>query len=414
MSSYPPDLADKVRSVWPSIQPYVRAFDPGINVSALPDDEALRSLLSIAFQSSLLSEEGRDICFAVVVASAAEVKSHDPDAQIVVFPKPLPLHPAQIAKLAPAIHPSTSMIGVSVDDSSRLEVWGIIHTGALYWNHVHGRWTPSDIIGSDPPWCLRVSAFRRGQVIVSCGMFDCVVLEEGGIYRPGGPIVEETASPIANFFIDGRRALVDAVRKRGQGWDYDFLIRQAYDKALIRLLVQVQQRGHGGAFIFFKEPTMASNLGALLNTKFRVNITWPWERFVDAMAVKEDDKTSGQTLDCLDRFHDAIDFVAGLTALDGAVVVSDHFRVTGFGVEILTDKPGNESVLVRKWGEPETEEEVPVNRYGTRHRSAFRLCEESTDCIVFVFSQDGPVRSVFNDGSRVVVWDRANPGFSGM
>jgi hypothetical protein len=414
MSSYPPNLADKLRSIWPSIQPHVRVCDPRTVVSGLPSDEALLSLLSTAFQSSLLAEEGRDISFTVVVATAAEVKAHDPDTQIVVFPKPLPLHPAQIAKLAPAIHPSTSMIGVSVDDSSRPEVWGIIHTGSLFWNFVHGRWTPNSMIGSNPPWCLRLSAFRRGQVIVSCGVWDILVLEDGGIYQPGGSIVAETASPIADFFADGRRDLVNAVGERGECWRYDFLIRDAYDKALTRLLVQVRQLGHGGAFIFFKEPTMQKSLGALLNTKFRVNINWPWERFVDAMAVGEGDRASGRAVDCIDRFHDATDFVAGLTAVDGAVVISDHFRVTGFGVEILTGKPGNESILVRRWGEPEAEEDVPVSRYGTRHRSAFRLCEESSDCLVFVFSQDGPVRSILNDGSRVVMWDRADPAFFGM
>jgi hypothetical protein len=100
MTSYPPDLADEVRSFWSSMQPHIRSFSPDIYVTALSDNKALRSLLSIAFQSSLLSEEGHDICFAVVVASASEVKARDPDTQIVVFPKFLPLHPAQIAKVA--------------------------------------------------------------------------------------------------------------------------------------------------------------------------------------------------------------------------------------------------------------------------------------------------------------------------
>lgn len=418
MNNYPPELAHVLESIWSSLQQSLFLRMHRNQLPPLPDPAGLRSLLSVAFQASLLSEEQRRVCFSIILASPAQVQDHDPETHIVSFPEPLPLRPAQIIGLAPAIHPSGSMIGVTVNKSSSLEAWGIIHSGSAWWNRMHGRSTSADVIATEPPWYLRVSSFHPGQIILSVGAYDCLVLEGGEIYQPGGPIVAEASSPIADFFIEGRISLVEAVSaKLGHYPKYDMPIRDSYDNALIRLLAQVQQRGHGGAFVFFKEPVMASNLERLLKPKFSVNIAGPWERLVEACAIganyKDPEGNDIYTTYVLNRLQDAIAFVSGLTAVDGAVIISNQFRVKGFGVEILTGEPGKSEVRLRKWSRPRSEEIVPVHRFGTRHRSAFRLCEVSSDCLVFVFSQDGPVRAVWNDGEGVIVWDRADPGLNG-
>src|ERR1019366_410004 len=158
-----------------------------------------------------------------------------------------------------------------------LEAWGIMHTGSEWWHFTHGRYTPFADVAA-PPWCLRVSSFRPGQVIASVGVLDCFVLEDGEIYQPGGPIVAEATGPVSDFFSHGRRALTEAVSVELGDWpNYDTELRNTYDHILMRLLSQVQQRGHGGAFVFFKEPAMDRELESQLKPKFRVNLTSPWE-----------------------------------------------------------------------------------------------------------------------------------------
>ena len=44
---------------------------------------------------------------------------------------------------------------------------------------------------------------------------------------------------------------------------------------------------------------------------------------------------------------------------------------------------------------------------GTRHRSAYRLCNELRDVIAVVISQDGNVRFVKRKDEAVTYWDQA-------
>ena len=44
---------------------------------------------------------------------------------------------------------------------------------------------------------------------------------------------------------------------------------------------------------------------------------------------------------------------------------------------------------------------------GTRHRSAYRLCNELRDVIAVVISQDGNVRFVKCKDEAVTYWDQA-------
>ncbi|WP_454064658.1 hypothetical protein [Candidatus Nitrospira salsa] len=50
-------------------------------------------------------------------------------------------------------------------------------------------------------------------------------------------------------------------------------------------------------------------------------------------------------------------------------------------------------------------EKFEINRYGTRHRSAFDFAAAQPDSIVFVLSQDGPIRAFHRiDDTTVHVW----------
>jgi DisA bacterial checkpoint controller nucleotide-binding len=86
--------------------------------------------------------------------------------------------------------------------------------------------------------------------------------------------------------------------------------------------------------------------------------------------------------------------LAGLSRVDGCVVLHQNLAVLGFGGEIRVDEikasSAPRSLRNLKSGEITPEEELLS--FGTRHRSAFRLCKVHPGTVVFVISQDGDLR----------------------
>ena len=88
----------------------------------------------------------------------------------------------------------------------------------------------------------------------------------------------------------------------------------------------------------------------------------------------------------------AVDAVAGLTAVDGATIVTDDLDVLAFGAKIVRRKgqPTVEQVLV---SEPvqgnRLTRESPSALGGTRHLSAAQFVNDQRDALAMVASQDG-------------------------
>jgi DNA integrity scanning protein DisA with diadenylate cyclase activity len=99
--------------------------------------------------------------------------------------------------------------------------------------------------------------------------------------------------------------------------------------------------------------------------------------------------------------------IAGLTAVDGAVVMTQRFELLGFGGEISGDLPAVKTVVRALDVEADAAVEESAEGVGTRHRSAYRLCRELRDVIAVVISQDGNVRFVKCKNEAVTYWDQA-------
>jgi len=102
--------------------------------------------------------------------------------------------------------------------------------------------------------------------------------------------------------------------------------------------------------------------------------------------------------------------VADLSHVDGAVVMNNCLEILGFGVEIAGESP--EVVRVARAHDLEgTEREwVRTDRVGTRHRSAYRLCQALHDTLAFVVSQDGGLRFIRWHDDGVTYWEQVATG----
>jgi DNA integrity scanning protein DisA with diadenylate cyclase activity len=105
-----------------------------------------------------------------------------------------------------------------------------------------------------------------------------------------------------------------------------------------------------------------------------------------------------------DAVRDLAKFIAGLTAVDGAVLLTDRLRLLGFGAEVLTEAKKVESVRAATSELADTFTEVPISAFGTRHRSAFRFCSSLEPSVAFIMSQDGGVKAVRQVGRNLVMW----------
>ena len=96
-----------------------------------------------------------------------------------------------------------------------------------------------------------------------------------------------------------------------------------------------------------------------------------------------------QWQDALER---VIDNIGGVTAVDGATVMTDDFELLAFGAKITRRRgsPPVERLTVTEPIEGGTADIVhPTSLGGTRHLSAAQFVQDQRDVTAFVASQDG-------------------------
>ncbi|WP_166395090.1 diadenylate cyclase [Rubrobacter marinus] len=99
--------------------------------------------------------------------------------------------------------------------------------------------------------------------------------------------------------------------------------------------------------------------------------------------------------------------IAGLSAVDGAVVMTKRFEILGFGAEISGALPPARTVARALDPEGERVRRESTDGVGTRHRSAYRLCGALPGSVAVVVSQDGGVRFVTRKDGEITYWNHA-------
>jgi hypothetical protein len=135
-------------------------------------------------------------------------------------------------------------------------------------------------------------------------------------------------------------------------------------------------------------------------------------RTVKAEELEELEVLAWDQQNCEDAARDAARFIASLTSVDGAVVLTDTLRIIGFGAEVTASFSGGDTVYITHTAAAVDTKEVRFAEYGTRHRSAFRFVASLEPSVAFIMSQDGGVKAVRQVGARLVMWPYFQIGFS--
>jgi hypothetical protein len=435
---YPRDLRTMLRRRWRG-EPLADGW-PRVD---LPEKAVLDELLDVCYHASLLTEEGRPTTFRVAfVAGSTPVSPPrrepvplEPIMRYALCP-PVPFTVGELRRLAPVADPRRVLIAVEqIGEGAgrRLQIYGLIDVGMALWEMArHER-----ISGTASPEALVVAATRPGELSISRGDHPVIRLRGGEVVSPTQSVLFR--GPVARFFLNASDELIrEACERSGvhQDPEEDDGLSFSHLWFIESILLHTAELKHGGALLFVQDAVADNDarLQEAVSIKYRLPSTRPRDALLAAMAVrlehndlderlherrtvKQEDLETLEALawhqrDLEDSSRDAAQFIGSLTAVDGAVVLTDKLRIIGFGGEVRGSGPGTDTIHIAQNEEGDESTAAPFTGYGTRHRSAFRFVENMEPSVAFILSQDGGIRAATKVGERVVMWPYFELGYT--
>ena len=317
-----------------------------------PDVQSIEAIINAAFWASLRREEGRapTISLAFVPPTAA--------GEPLTFESWLPLTPASLARLAPAVERPGIHLGVWRDEQGELGVWGT--TRRL------------------PPIAFVLEVIASGLLVIkhrgdSFGKFVNVAVLEGDEVKfidPESARVPGCPKLVASLLgVEVPGVSVDSVN------------------VLVQLAASMRAHGRGGALLVV--PSANQDWSESIVTPVLYAVSPPFSELSQLVADRDRERPSLEWQEDLRR---AVDALAGLTAVDGATLITDRYDLIAFGAKI-TRRRGSTPVERVLLTEPvEGSARSIVNPYqlgGTRHFSAAQFVFDQQDATALVASQDG-------------------------
>jgi hypothetical protein len=113
------------------------------------------------------------------------------------------------------------------------------------------------------------------------------------------------------------------------------------------------------------------------------------------------------------QFQVALNAVAGLSEVDGCVVLDRGLRLHLFGGKIHSSSGNGRSsrkvLELCDWYAHEVSLDSDIRKLGTRNQSACRFCREHPHAIAFVVSQDGDLRVYCSDDKAAYAFEALAP-----
>ena len=312
------------------------------------DAAAIEALVDAAFWASLQREEGYvpEISLAFLPPEAA--------VRPLRLAPPIALGPRGLSRLAPAVERPGIHLGVW-REQGELVVWGTTRTV--------------------PPYCFVLEVIAPGLLVVKHRVRD-----DSAKYRNvavfQGEEVKVLAAPEPDD-PEGHPPLLRPLLGLDSG-------EPAAD-LLLRLAVSMRAHRRGGTLLVVRAGSQA----------WRESIAQPIAYAVEPPFSELEELVGAKGSEGEPDFAAvgrAVDALAGLTAVDGATLVTDRFELLAFGVKIAR-RDGSPRVERLTVSEPveggRAEVLAPLQLGGTRHNSAAQFAQDQKDAAALVASQDG-------------------------
>lgn len=415
--TYPRELAERIISEWPKV---TNAFD------GLPPKEALISLLSEAFQGSLLLEESRPVRCRLILINPSEISEAEgppTGMQVLQLQDERKFSAQEIRRLSPCATFYRSLIGVRWCPQTGFWIWAILNSGTRWVARIDGGRLQSPAA----PNRLIINVSGPGNLIISRGDSLIATLLNGWLEGHGFDIYA------ARWLQKSEEAFEQwAIRECFKDHDMGACVESEFVKMLgqnftRRIISQVRRARHGGTLVivrrehatkvvdpigsirpkyWIKETRARHRSRELLFAVMRTLSQLGAEHGLKSVSWKDYQELEDERLARLDEsIFECANFLADLMAVDGALVVSGTWDIIGFGAEIHGPSNKNEVVYRALDLEATTFVEERADEAGTRHRAAYRLSRQHPECMITVVSQDGNVRYVGNLNGKVTYWE---------
>ena len=315
-----------------------------------PSVWTIETMIDAAFWASLRREESYTP--RISLAYLPPEQSQRP----LLLERPIPLDPALLAKIAPAVERAGIHLGVW-SRNGELCVWGTTRTIPMY----------CFVLEVMSPGLLVVK-HHRGEEAVK---FINVAVLEGDRLK----MIDEHASSLP----DCPPLLTSLL-----GFDAPASWAQSLN-VLVQLAASMRAHGRGGALLVVPSATNTWRQSIVQPILYSV---LPY--FSELTELMNDPATERRRWQ--EAFARAVDGVAGLTAVDGATIITDRYELLAFGAKIgrRDGAPRIESVIVTEPIEGAAATTMnPSEMGGTRHLSAAQFVHDQRDAVALVASQDG-------------------------
>ncbi|MBQ3697891.1 MAG: hypothetical protein II883_08225 [Spirochaetales bacterium] len=338
----------------------------------LPPKDVLEEVCSVLLNVSCMREEGNfssfRLCFLDPDSSFLDAYVY---AHSLRFAKPVPFSVAALRKLAPAINPTMSYLALDLKNKP-LMVTGIIASYTTWDKVITGELSD----GSRMPLIPNLFVKAPGE-IEGCLGEDTIVS-----YNFGTTVISRY-----DVF---KSSLIAQHLRNGSSVDDDE--RRHF---LTRVLWKVDKYHHGGSILIVPSEESCAQY---VNVKYRLPCEFLFhdeKSLIDMFTtVREKELVS------------YADFIAKLTTVDGAVLITKEMDLIGFGVEILTDKMEQKEPPMKFISSDDSiDQSKRFTDNGTRHRSGYRFAYEVDESVVLIMSQDGSVKACTRENGDVIVYN---------
>jgi hypothetical protein len=326
-----------------------------VDLLAAPGADVIEAIIDAAFWASLRREEIYipKISLAFLPPEAAE--------HPLLFERPLPLAPDKLVKVAPAVERAGIHLGVWRNDEG-LYVWGTVR--------------------AIPPLCIVVEVAAPGLLVVKhhrgdeLGKFVNVAVLEGDQIK----VVDEQAS-----------SLPDCPPLLTSLLGFDSPASRVKGIGSVNVLVQlaVSMRAHGRGGLMLVVPSGDADWPDSIVKPIPYAVVPAFAELAQLTRETPDEKNTRLWQEAVSR---AVEAIAGLTAVDGATVLTNEYELLAFGAKISRRKgsPLVEQVTVTEPIEGNVALTVhPTQLGGTRHLSAAQFVHDQQRAVALVASQDG-------------------------
>ncbi|WP_224995714.1 putative sensor domain DACNV-containing protein [Cesiribacter sp. SM1] len=335
------------------VRQHAAARELGEQISVpLPSAAVIQQLLDVCFWASLRREEGHAPKISLAYLSPEQA------VQPLLLRHRLPFTPNVLIKASPGVERAGIHLGVW-QEKGQLYIWG----------------TTRNV----PSLCLVLDVSAPGLLVIKhrridgFGKFKNVAILQGDQIKIVDEEVRSTPDcpSLLNRLLGGPNAL---------HW-YDSL------HVLVQLAVSMRAHGRGGILLIVPHGT----------EQWRESIVHPLTYSLDppfsalSDLVKQPAYAKEEARWQID-FRREVDAIGGLTAIDGATLMSDQYHLLAFGAKIMRAH-GRESIEKLYSTEPivgvQASIDHPSKSGGTRHLSAAQFVHDQRDCLALVASQDG-------------------------